>query len=583
MSWAEICMMFENPVVEFKKENVPLFSPATFSPPSRAKRNVQAVSLLMYDIDHDADIDAINSAIEGLACAAIVGSTHSHMRRVDGKTAEPRFRIVLSLQEAIPSSEYLSVWTAGKKALRIPVDEAAKDPSRMYYKPAKASKESLYHCRIHSGSPLDWKSLLRLTTLHVKGKAAVNSGGVIANGSRNATLTSFAGSMRHRDMSSDAILAALRCENAAKCNPPLPDEEVQKIVASVSQYPPELDTRSHDALQPVSVESLVAEYPSLRPPVIEGLLRSGEVANLIAKSKVGKSWMTYYIALCVACGIKLFGEYQCNPGRVLLIDNELHPETLAYRLQKVAAAFGLRTEDYRDRIDIITLRGKLRNIDEMILTFEGLKDRGYLMIIIDALYRMLPAGVSENANEGLAKVYNRIDQYSATTGAAIMLVHHATKGGQGEKDVTDVGAGAGAQSRAADTHIVLRPHEEEGCAVLEAVVRSWEPVKALPLRWEFPLWRRAPDLDADALKGRKPRFQEQKQAIDQKNMEDIFDALLKEPDTVKGLKCRVNIGHERIQRLIGALVQSGRVEYENIKKRGQHCRLYRAFPTSPDD
>jgi len=38
--------------------------------------------------------------------------------------------------------------------------------------------------------------------------------------------------------------------------------------------------------------------------------------------------------------------------------------------------------------------------------------------------------------------------------------HHRQRAAQG-KAITDVGAGAGSQSRATDTHLVLRPHEEE--------------------------------------------------------------------------------------------------------------------------
>ncbi len=63
---------------------------------------------------------------------------------------------------------------------------------------------------------------------------------------------------------------------------------------------------------------------------------------------------------------------------------------------------------------------------------------------------------------GNTELYNRVDQYAASTGAAWMLVHHATKGAQNEKRVTDVGSGSGSQSRAADTHIVLRDHQEQG-------------------------------------------------------------------------------------------------------------------------
>lgn len=86
-----------------------------------------------------------------------------------------------------------------------------------------------------------------------------------------------------------------------------------------------------------------------------------------------------------------------------------------------------------------------------------------------------------------------------------MLIHHSTKGNQSGKAVTDVGAGAGAQSRAADTHLVLRPHEEPGVAVLDAAVRSWPPIEPRCLRWSFPVWTVEDSLDPADLKSEKPR------------------------------------------------------------------------------
>ncbi len=60
----------------------------------------------------------------------------------------------------------------------------------------------------------------------------------IAAGDRNKELTSLAGSMRRRGVSQAAIEAALLTENAERCKPPLPDDEVQGIAHSVARYPP---------------------------------------------------------------------------------------------------------------------------------------------------------------------------------------------------------------------------------------------------------------------------------------------------------------------------------------------------------
>jgi len=63
-------------------------------------------------------------------------------------------------------------------------------------------------------------------------------GEIIAEGERNATMTSLAGSMRRRSASEGAILAALEAENEARCQPPLEHGELVKIAASVARYAP---------------------------------------------------------------------------------------------------------------------------------------------------------------------------------------------------------------------------------------------------------------------------------------------------------------------------------------------------------
>lgn len=60
---------------------------------------------------------------------------------------------------------------------------------------------------------------------------------VIKQGMRNSTLASLAGSMRRRAMTEAAIEAALLSENQRRCDPPLPDDEVRTIAASIAGYP----------------------------------------------------------------------------------------------------------------------------------------------------------------------------------------------------------------------------------------------------------------------------------------------------------------------------------------------------------
>lgn len=83
----------------------------------------------------------------------------------------------------------------------------------------------------------DW-----LHTLMLKGREtapeARTEAARIAEGSRNDTLFRLACSLRGKGMTVEGIIAALLAENKARCDPPLPDREVEKIAKSGGKYPP---------------------------------------------------------------------------------------------------------------------------------------------------------------------------------------------------------------------------------------------------------------------------------------------------------------------------------------------------------
>lgn len=61
---------------------------------------------------------------------------------------------------------------------------------------------------------------------------------IIGEGERDTLLTSLAGSMRRRGASEEAILAALREENATRVEPPLDDRDLRRIAKSIARKPP---------------------------------------------------------------------------------------------------------------------------------------------------------------------------------------------------------------------------------------------------------------------------------------------------------------------------------------------------------
>ena len=112
------------------------------------------------------------------------------------------------------------------------------------------------------------------------------------------------------------------------------------------------------------------------------------------------------------------------------------------------------------------------------------------IIVIDAFYRILPKGMSENDNGSMTQVFNKLDSIARKNECAIVNIHHSSKGNQGDKAITDVGAGAGAISRAADTHLAIREHLEEGLFIIDAVTRSGISPKPITAQLDWPIWNK---------------------------------------------------------------------------------------------
>ncbi len=284
------------------------------------------------------------------------------------------------------------------------------------------------------------------------------------------------------------------------------DELRGEVEAMADAAPVEAPVDAEHAPEITPVGNLIAGYRELLPPIIDALVRRTETANLVAASKIGKTHLAMQLAVCVATGAAWLDTFRCEAGRVLYVDCELHPQTFARRLAGIAIAMGRTSDALAGRLDAMLMRGRLRDIYGLIGLLLPHAGR-YDLIVLDALYRLIPPGVDEDSNSEMTQVYNAVDSMAERMKSTVLIVHHASKGYQGGKSVVDVGAGAGAQSRATDTHIVLRPHETDGVAVVEAACRSWPAPRPMCIRWTYPIWMAAPDCNpADlAQPGRRSR------------------------------------------------------------------------------
>ena len=335
-------------------------------------------------------------------------------------------------------------------------------------------------------------------------------------------------------------------------------------------------------IKPVSILNLIDNYPDMRPVVIEGILRRGETCNIIAAAKIGKTYLVYLLAWCIVTGIRWLS-HNVTKGRVLIIDNELHPETLASRLDWIANKLMINRSDYENTIDVITLRGQNIDIHAIEHRLDTIEPGTYSLVIFDALYRTLPKDTSENDNAAMMHIYNKLDYYASPSqwDCAIAVVHHASKGAQGDKAVTDVGAGAGSISRAADTHIIIRQHNDPELSVMECVTRSFKSPDPVSIRFDCPLWEA---VDTEPAVKRLGQRSDEKRANDDAEADKLLmDSFCQNPGkklSESQLVRLTGLGPSRIARAVGRACKAESVQSTTVKRQGRKVTVYTATATA---
>lgn len=163
-SWNEFISNFDKPHVRASKDGE-LFSPATFNG-KRANENVQELSMIAFDYDHNADWENDLSVFRNLNITFVAYTTHSHLRVVPptkeskgNPNTEPRFRVIVPLLTSIPRNKYKSLWKFFNNLIDGKIDGAPKALASVFYLPAKASEDAPYEYQIFTGEAFDWRLL----------------------------------------------------------------------------------------------------------------------------------------------------------------------------------------------------------------------------------------------------------------------------------------------------------------------------------------------------------------------------------------------------------------------------------------
>lgn len=241
--------------------------------------------------------------------------------------------------------------------------------------------------------------------------------------------------------------------------------------------------------------------------IVHGVLRAGQIGILSASSKAGKTWSLMAAAFAVATGGRWFG-WNAAQGRVLYVNAELPDYDLESRLKVLCDALGLA--GLPAGLDVWHLRGRTMSIPQLLpAILRRQREQGpYALILPDPLYRF-GQGRDENDNAVQALTMAELNELAERTSAAVLAAHHFSKGNKAGVDHLDRASGAGMFARAPDLIATLTAHKEPDCYTLESTCRSFAQPDQVVVRWKYPLWTVADELDPAELKrpmGRPAKF-----------------------------------------------------------------------------
>ncbi len=320
--------------------------------------------------------------------------------------------------------------------------------------------------RHHSGEPYRWvpgcspdqvpladapawllERLLGTTNKATNARATDRPTDAILEGTRNDTLTSLAGTMRRRGMGEEAIAAALLKENAARCQPPLLDEEVMGIAQSVASYP----TRYVDALDHQEGQSSGGDQPDhdqagagpgtplnhsggwvklseVTPESIIWLspsrLAAGKLTDLTGDPGLGKSTLVANWAASLSRGWALpGGEAPDRPqGVVLLAQEDGLADTVRPRMDAAGADL--------DRILALTERpagGTYSIPRDLGLIEQAIAEVDGALFVIDPLVAHLDPGLNAFRDQDVRRALGPLATMAERTGCAVVVVRHLRK------------------------------------------------------------------------------------------------------------------------------------------------------------
>jgi hypothetical protein len=314
----------------------------------------------------------------------------------------------------------------------------------------------------------------------------------------------------------------------------------------------DLETNAYPALE--QGEEFINKTICSQSVVIEGILRVGEVAILSGESKSNKSWSALQAGICVANSLDFWG-MKTHLTSVLIVNTELQEETFGNRIKKIK--FAISSDQKKnanlDNVLIWNLRNQILKNDFFQVLGRTIEENQIGLVILDPLYTLL-GDRDENSNGQMVELLSIFRRYCEEAGAAALITHHFAKGNSAMKNSIDRGSGAGSIARFADSVLTISRHTKAHHFVLESSLRSFAPMNAIVLKWDFPILKIVDGEDAKALRGGRPRKLQGSSIL-----KHLKDGMIRS-EWAKAVEKSEEVAFSTARKLIKDLLEDGEVE-----------------------
>lgn len=498
IDWPAFLSFVRESTIADDKSGLEGWSPAKFSENRRARAHVEAVSAIVLD-DDSTGLPIDGTPFE--AFAGVIHTSHSHTPE------HPKYRIVLRCSRDMTPDEHARVWrwvrdyaAAGGQT----IDEATKDPSRLWFVPAhRAGAPYEYHelpgfvldvDRVLDLSPSEpvpdegsraapQSAVPRLETGfgdglgRRKAMAAALAAAWPAKGKgRHETQLALAGALRNEGWPEAEALEFLCdvCRLAGDENRPKRVATVEHTYSRPADAPLTGWTRLKRHIDPVVVDlarkglgrdaewselldrrmaeaagavesphialpapvGLVTAgrfsfetggYDAPLPPItwqIEGLIARGDVSMLVAHGNSLKTWLAFSLAHSIASGRPWLDRFPVRRGRAAILDFESGRYEVLRRLKLL----GVKDEAVADRL----LR---QSYPSAVLTDpEAWVDLAGATLEFLAIDSFNAASPDQDENDARAALMlTHAGRFAEHTGCSVTVIHHARKGGGGDR------------------------------------------------------------------------------------------------------------------------------------------------------